>query len=513
MYGKKVLTVMGFLRGRIRAADDTGSMAMALLLTIVGMSLTALVVPAVVVQSKATAVATRRVDAVNAAQAGLEVALGQIRQSGGVLNSLPNCNGTLSGAVGGGSATYAVTISYRNSSNAVLCASGKPATVPTTAVLTSDGTQGPVTRTLSATYTFQSTNANIPGGLINVFSSTTCLDATSANPAAGTVLKVRTCDSNKPEQKFAYYTDLTIVLVGSVPPKCLDADTPHAAGRSVRLQLCVTPAPARQRWVANGHANFEGTADSVTKDGTCFNVKNPGLSVSDVILGTNADETCQEPHDNQQTFMPEANVGAGASGPPQLVNYSLFGRCVDVPGGTNYLSRAWMISWPCKQSFNRVTQPVAANESWTLPTKVDGPAGNTGFIRVVDDGADNTIGTGDDIAYCLQSSGNNTYPTLSASCSTMTTAKTWTVFWDTGTYATSYRIKDGYGNCLQPTDPEASPPDFHGDTQADLEDEISKIIVTTCRTAAADLRLQELQKWNAPANVTGVVPLKNINEN
>jgi hypothetical protein len=511
-----------------RPGDDTGSMAMALLLIMVGVSLTSLVMPVFIVQRNATSSETRRVDAINAAQTGLEYGLGQIRAArdssgNGVLASLPTCGGLLSGSVGGASvATFSVRVQYFNAASTTtpMCSSGKPATTPKTAVLTAAGVQSGVTRTLSATYTFQSTNANIPGGLIRAYKTATsndlCFDASSAQPAVGTILKVRTCNTNLAQQKFAYYDDLTIVLVNSNPAMCVDADVAHAAGKNVRLNACVSPAPARQRWVANGHANFEGTADSSTRDGYCLNVKTPNLSGSDVILGSNANSTCQQDHDNQETFIPEAEVGAGAAGPPQLVNYSLFGRCIDVPGGNNYGTRDHMIAWPCKQVFDRTAVPsqVAANESWTIPAKVNGAAGSTGYIRIIDDGADNVVGTGDDISYCLQSPGvDKQYPILVTSCSSLTTNKKWTAYWDTGDYSTSYRIKDGYGLCLQPTDPEANPPDFHGTTAADFADEISKIIVATCTTEADDQRLQNLQKWNAPANATGVVPLKNVTEN
>jgi hypothetical protein len=106
--------------------------------------------------------------------------------------------------------------------------------------------------------------------------------------------------------------------------------------------------------------------------------------------------------------------------------------------------------------------------------------------------------------YCLQSPGLTAtpYPTLTSTCptSSIPTSKKWTVYWDTGDYATSYRIKDGYGDCLQPTDPNANPPDLYPSG-----DQISKIIVAVCDGST-------LQKWNAPANVTGVLPLRDISE-
>jgi hypothetical protein len=74
----------------------------------------------------------------------------------------------------------------------------------------------------------------------------------------------------------------------------------------------------------------------------------------------------------------------------------------------------------------------------------------------------------------------------------------WTVVHDTGVYATSYRIKDSAGNCLAPTDQKATPKDVHGDGT-------SKVKVYKCSSA-------ELQKWNAPANISRTTPISDIVE-
>src|SRR5882757_6113241 len=103
-------------RGNIRWADDTGSLIFALLLTLVGISLSALLVPMVLTQVHSTRFAIHRIHALNAAQTGLDVALGHIQAAndgsgGGVYASLP-C-GPLAGNVGaGGTARYTVGIDY-----------------------------------------------------------------------------------------------------------------------------------------------------------------------------------------------------------------------------------------------------------------------------------------------------------------------------------------------------------------------------------------------------------------
>jgi hypothetical protein len=77
---------------------------------------------------------------------------------------------------------------------------------------------------------------------------------------------------------------------------------------------------------------------------------------------------------------------------------------------------------------------------------------------------------------------------------------TWTVSTATGLYASSYRIQDAYGFCLQPTDPSASPTDFFSDGN-----KISKLTVATCSGST-------LQKWNAPPDILQPTPLENVGE-
>jgi hypothetical protein len=182
------------VRDRFQRGDDSGSLTMALLLTLVGVVLSALLVPIVVTQVESTRFDARRVDALNAAHAGLEVALGQIQVavqaadsgsgSGGlvgdllcvILHSCPSgdlpvpC--TLQGDVGTGSAArYRVTIEYFGpgdppTANRIPCDPQRGTSgVPASAVLRSAGTEQATTRTLEATYTFQPTKQSRCRGL------------------------------------------------------------------------------------------------------------------------------------------------------------------------------------------------------------------------------------------------------------------------------------------------------------------------------------------------------------
>jgi hypothetical protein len=355
-------------------------------------------------------------------------------------------------------------------------------------------------RSLRATYTFQTTNANIPGGQIEVYRSSTgtdllCLDATDAT--IGTDLRVELCDPNRRQQKFAYTEELTIVLVSSGSPTlCLEAgEVPHAVGRAVELRACVSPAPLRQRWSANDWANFEGTANGVDRDGFCFNVQQPG-SPSPVILGSKDTGTCRQRHDTRQTFLPDKTVGAGAAGPKtgQLVNFQQFGRCLDIPHGGTYAWGEPLIAWPCKQTF-QPTNPATLNwnQRWTLPAFTTGASSTTGKITT-------TNGTS---TYCLQGPASATaasqYVILAQTCGTAS-AMTWTVSRDTGRYETSYRIMNHYGHCLVPTDPATDPYVDRG-----VVTNAGKIKVAPC-TGSTD------QKWNAPPDVIKSGPLSDIGE-
>lgn len=510
---------------RPAAGDDRGSLIMAMLLTLVGTMLSALMVPVVLTQINSTKVEVRRAHALAAAQAGLDVALGHIRAADdgagtGVLAKLP-C-GPLTGRVGvGGPSRYQVTIDYFSvdpqgksdswvAANRMSClAGGGTYTAPNYALLRAAGTDAATgsfsavtTRSLRGTYTFQTTNQNIAGGLIHVYKTATstdlCMDGGSGSPATGTAVQMQPCVTGSIRQKFAYNQNLTLVLVASKTATlplgmCLDAGTPHATGAVVRFQSCATTTLPQQQWSINDAANFEGTSNGSTLDGYCFNVQTPNTAGSFVILGTTSAARCHQGYNNQQTFSPEAAVGAGAAGAPnsQLVNFSEFGRCLDVTEQNVLYS--YLIAWPCKQAPNPAN--VTWNQKWALPTITSGSSA-TGRITTSP-----TLGL-----HCLRSPGSiaaGQYVTVAA-CTGVGNPPTnmrWTVYTDTGSYTTSYRIMDGYGYCLAPTDPAAAAPDFYPNGQ-----QISKIVVTTCSGST-------LQKWNAPPNLLQSLPLKDIGEN
>jgi hypothetical protein len=485
---------------------------MALMLTLVGMSLSGLLVPIVVQQIDAARDNIQRNDALDAAQAGIDAVLGRIRaavdDSGvGVLSGLPcfPAGTPLTGTVSSAStATYQVKIAYSETDPLIApkwitCSPiTGPTLTPTFALISSTGTVkvGGVTatRTLDASYVFQKTNANIAGGLVHIYKTATsndlCLDAGTATPGVGSPVRMQPCSPGSSEQQFAYKANLTLQLTASVTASapfgmCLDAGQPHKSGLILAFQPCGKVTKPQQQWSLNDSANFEGTGDGKNLDGHCLNVDEPDQLGSLVLLANGGN--CHHGYDNIETWSPDAAVGAGAASAltTQLVNFSQFGRCIDVTEkNVNY---AYLIVWPCKQAPDVAN--VAWNQKWALPAIGTGHTSATGRIT-----------TKPNSLYCMQSPGSTDpgewVKVVPCPAGSPPTNLTWTVYGDTHNYLDSYRVVDGYGNCLVPSDLSDLYPKGY---------QISKLVVQDCSGDTT-------QKWNAPPNILQPLPLKDIGE-
>jgi Ricin-type beta-trefoil lectin domain len=491
---------------------------MAMLLMLVGVTLTTLLVPMALTQAGSTRLSGQTIQALHAAQAGLDVGVAHIRTAddssgNGVVANLP-C-GSLTGRVSAGStASYTVEFYYLTvdpaghdytwiknwvqTNNMATCPLG---TVPLYAWLRSTGTDqtNQSSRTMVGTYKFRISNQNIPGGLIHSGRGSAvglCLDAGSDTPVAGKEVRMELCAPGSNRQKFIYDTNLNLVLASSrttANPKgmCLDAGTPHTTGAVVKFQQCVSATLPQQQWSFNDAGDFEGTTNGVSLDGYCFNQASPDVAGTMVILGNVSAGKCRT-GTSYIAVQPEPAVGAGAAGTAvgaageiQLVNFNQFGRCLDVTEfNVNY---GFLIAWPCKQAPDMAY--VGWNQKWSIPTVTSPATSATGRITTV--------------TYCLRSPGSTAagqYVQV-VTCPVGTpTNMTWTVYRDTGNYSTSYRIVDGYGYCLSTTDPTASPGDFYSNGY-----KVTKITVAVCDGST-------LQKWNAPPEILNAVPLKNIGE-
>src|SRR5690606_7572486 len=106
---------------RLPLGEERGSLPMALLVTIVGSALAALLIATVITQYSTTRFDTRRSDSLQIAAAGLDVALGQIRAAGtwdedsgsliGDVTRLP-CGPLTGEPSDGGTGTFSVSIGY-----------------------------------------------------------------------------------------------------------------------------------------------------------------------------------------------------------------------------------------------------------------------------------------------------------------------------------------------------------------------------------------------------------------
>ncbi len=503
--------------------DDEGSMPLAMLLILISVSLSALMTPLLTTQVSATLIDSRRVHALHAAQTGIDVAMAFIRAAQddahkGILTKLPRCRNleedeekryedpVFAGRVGGGTARYAViSLTYWNkdprdpTASYIQCPGGYPDQTPKYAVITSGGTATPTgpfeaRREISATYIFNITNANIPGGLIHIYKDATtndlCLAAVSGSPGNNTALSVKNCNKADPSQVWIYNQFLMITLSATRTQSkplgmCVDMAAPQSTNKVAQIADCYEVTQPRQQWSINDSANLQGTTDGVNLNGTCLVVRNPNQNDSPVVGGS-----CGGPYNNVHTWSLEATVGAGAANgnTNQVVNFSQFGRCMDITEVN--VNKGYLIVWPCKQAPD--PNKVLWNQKFTMPTIDAGTKSGKGRVTTTNPSTQAT--------YCLKSPGSTAparYVTVIPCPANTTDETTWTFFGHNTNYSTSYILVDWKGNCMAPTDPAV---DKYGSGQ-----NVSKIVVQPCNGSTS-------QKWNAPPNVQLLFPLQDIHE-
>jgi hypothetical protein len=439
--------------------DDRGSMPLAMLLTMVGLALTALLTSMVTGEVRQTRSDVQRVQALTAAQAGIDVAMAHILGAQDAAGSLVTaelpCAPIVGTARADGGGAYQASVRYFSvdphghddgwlTDNGSACALGTFPRYAQLTVIGADGAGG-TPRTLTATYAFPIAGSpDLRGGLIRLNPGAgltdLCIGAAQATPIDGTGLLVSACRAGAPEQTFTYQPDLDLAVTTAAHPEglCIDAGASPSAGDPLALRPCVTPATARQQWRFNGWRNFEGSS------GLCL------ANLSGVLrLGSPDDGQCEgspDPAwtpDRVQSWAPENAVGVGGAGAAarQLVNDGDYARCLVAPAA--YLEEtpgatAWpyLKVYPCDQQANPLAVPW--HERWRLPVGGPGPIWFTHPTR------------GD---FCL------TMPAAGASPPTPTAqpcvaaavqpaSRLWTVRGLTATWADSFRIEDQSGRCL-----------------------------------------------------------------
>ena len=305
--------------------DDRGMMAFALLAVLIGAMLGALLLPMVVTQSKATTFDSGRVHALNAAQAGVEVAVGRLRASTTALDLENLTCGTSDEVSLTPTATYRVKVGYSTLKPSVSTKTVCPATAESRyAVIASTGTDptgDDVSRTVVSTYALPRFDARAPGGMIRLSPAMGDAKRRCLVTADDTTVGLGGCQ----DSTFVYRKDLSIQLastIGTASERCVDVD-----GAWLSVDRCGT-----DRW------NFDssGRIEAVDSDTNRLS----GLCLAAAVR--NADERTSKtrevrlaPCEGEKAavrlaWIPAPSVGPGAAGraTEQLVNSQQFSSCV-----------------------------------------------------------------------------------------------------------------------------------------------------------------------------------------
>lgn len=500
----------GIRRAR-RYADERGSMAILMMVMLVGLMLGSLLVPMIITQDRTTRFDTTRVQALDASQAGIDVTLGLIRASttGGIGDSAKLPCGPQTGVVNGtGAAAYSTVVEYFTfdpgsepypSGKAMRCIPGYGTfdtttgiTAPLYARFTSTGTVGaPVNgssagRTLTSTYAFRYSNVGLMGGQIALYpngSASLCMDVGPPTAPAGTAVQLQACSASTPtapQQVFTYRPDLTLQLLSSITTAtpqglCLKAaHTPAVKGDAILLSACGplgSPAPYTQQWSFNDSGKYQAAQSDSSTTG----------NLPDLCLTASA-QTAGQPVilsdcGSAAGWLPSPSIGPGAAASSQRganaaqwVNYKEFGRCIDMTNQDPNIP--YLIDYPCKQ--NPYPGAVTWNQLFSSPAIPANQSSITGQILTND--------TANGQQYCLTSPGSNGGRVTIKSCSG-SSLQSWTLY--DGDNSLSYSAKYTVVNgtlCLglSPTFTDGGP--------------WSVLDVETCNGATQ-------QKWNADLSV------------
>jgi hypothetical protein len=390
--------------------------------------------------------------------------------------------------------SYQVKISYYTvnpsgqsdswrTANAIPCAGAAgPSRTPVYALVQSLGAATVATvpagwgdRSTEMVYVLNRTDQAVLGGTIHsdLISSNTknlCWAATQYPASLGTQIKLATCVSGDPAQTWSYRSDYSIVLSGSQdlttsPPSggmCIEGQPSNG---QVVLKACSTGL-WKQLWAYDDSGEFQG----VNAAGTALSGQCLTTGGSFVVGALMTVAPCDPSKDN---WTPEAQVGAGAAGTltQQLINYSEYGRCLDISNWN--LNTTWLIDYPCKQD---PTSTVGWNQRWVW----DSPS-----TRQIQSNTSSGL-------YCLTSPSTTGTYVVVRPCDSNRADQRWTMLGDTGNRSTSYTIVDASDRCLSLGAPGPGRPDLSS---------WSSITIDVCDGSFE-------QKWNAPplpagANVVG----------
>jgi hypothetical protein len=523
--------------------DDTGSMPIAMLITLVGVTLSATLTTMVTGQLRDSRRQADRTASVAAAQAGLDAGLAKIRAAvtslAGDITKLPctDVNGTLSaitGASTSASPTYTTSIGYflvdpsgligalgpigdltningllagaqtvtglltslgqpvTGSSgvttalnNAIGCVSGVLKQVPLYGLLRSTGTVGGVSRTVYATYTFHGNNGQY------------CIGSQdTTGPTVTEKVEAVLCSGPDTQVSFIYPTNLSLALTTTVKTSvknplypyglCITAAT-QAVGVVTKFQPCSATVSTTQQWQREVNAQtFYGTADGINSSNLCLSVSTPNAPLnSPIVLAAKSAGDCGIANVTGKAFVPDATAGAGAAGvgTGQFVNYSEVGRCLDLTNED--VSGAWFTSRSLARALivypckQAFSGGVFWNHKWTAPAIPAGQYEATGQVYTVP-----ASGTYAGKPYCLNSPGSAGGYVWVADCSVGGSALQWTIYDAAPLASQAYQVTDFYGNCLEAAGTLGT--SYQYSTW-------SEVITAPCNGS-------DIQKWNRPAS-------------
>ena len=487
------------LRSDRRTADDTGSallLVVALMLVVASLGL--VITAGVLQQVRPTTYGQKATRTVFAAEAGVQVALSQIRgaqrspDTTGVVRGEPTqlpC--TLSGPVvtaadASAGLRYDVKISYYDAdpvgqtaawrtANRLACSpTDGVGTAPYFALIEANGMDASTTstgnRTLESVYRFDVDNANILGGLMFTVTNAFCLEADSVTVGAEVrYVAAGECTSSDPLQTWVYAPDYAIKLGTSITPTggglCLTS--PGTANGAMTLQTCVV-AQATQLYSYEGGAIFRlQNADNSNYGPYCLGT---GLRSVAAGLPVRSSSVC-DGDSEYASWAPEFRVGAGAAGKAtnQVVSYAEFGRCLDVTNED--VNWPHLILYPCKQDPSPGGTRLYWNHKFFYS---ESPAPQPIVVKQYNDDARQ---------YCVTTPAASTNPGVvrMQPCVAGRLDQTFTRSGDTGTYASSHTFVDSYGRCLSVGPRNGAYTQF------------STVTVASC-TGGPE------QKWNAPAD-------------
>ena len=366
-------------------------------------------------------------------------------------------------------------------------------------------------RRVVSTYDFNTSYANIPGGLIDSYSGKECFVATYNNgtsPSGGVTLGVTTsCSTTNILEQFQYTTNWNLAIeLGGVQYCVQDPEDETSAVASPIPITTPCTSTAVAQWGVNDSGGIEGVATTGSPAGqpNSYCLDNPlssdpsGTVTTDATVGG-----CDSGFDNMTTWAISPEVGAGASQPPtgqefgvtdQLVNFEEFGACLDVTNQS--VSSSFLIDYMCKQ-FPDTTDYPAWNQRWCFNQLSTSNGNPVGVLYVTDSSTD----------YCLvspletASTSETAYVTLT-SCTPGSTTQAndllWTEWGTNGAMLHDYTWTDNDGYCLEANTANQQPPPGNSDL-------FSTIQVDTCNDSFE-------QKWNAPP-ILGESQIINTHEN